>query len=222
MHRPADAELHCSRVSSSAMARASGTHRPGEPVERGHDEGVPGTAGGECLKQPGASAVGAGEPVIDIGVPGFDTECGEAVALGGEILSVGGATDVADQQSRHRSSVPIVPRHRYCLPNQSYGTFPPAGSRPGRLTSGNTGRDSSNDIPRGDQPTSWWINAEVVPCCVLALRRRIGSCLQSGRRASNCRPTAARLPPAILDRSMLRSDANAWVPAVSSTNQPPR
>ena len=50
----------------------------------------------------GALAVGAGESVVDVDALGLHTERLEAVALGGEILLVGGDAGVADVQARHR------------------------------------------------------------------------------------------------------------------------
>ncbi len=43
----------------------------GEPVELGHDNAVASTAGSDCFSWAWSSAVGAGEPVIDLEVPDF-------------------------------------------------------------------------------------------------------------------------------------------------------
>jgi hypothetical protein len=55
--------------------------------------------------------VRAGEAVVDVDAVRLDAERLEAVALGGEVLGVGGDARVADQQFRHGSKcVPYVGR----------------------------------------------------------------------------------------------------------------
>ena len=61
-------------------------HRPGEPVELGHDEGVAGADGGQGLVQAGAVAVGAGQPVVEVDAVFRDAELAQPVALRGEVL----------------------------------------------------------------------------------------------------------------------------------------
>ena len=74
------------------MSRASG-----EAVELGDDERVAGAAGGERFAEAGPVSVGAGEAVVDVDAVELHAEGLEAVALGGEILGVGGDARVADQ-----------------------------------------------------------------------------------------------------------------------------
>jgi hypothetical protein len=50
------------------------------------------------LAEAGSVAVGAGEAVVDVDPVGLDAEFGEGVALGGEVLAVGGDPRVADQR----------------------------------------------------------------------------------------------------------------------------
>jgi len=59
------------------------------PVELGHDQGVAGAAGGECLAQAGSIAVGAGQAVVDVDALDVDAELRQAGALGGEVLLLG-------------------------------------------------------------------------------------------------------------------------------------
>jgi len=47
------------------------------------------------LVEPGAVAVGAGESVVEVDAPLGDAEVAEAVALGREVLVVGGAAGVS-------------------------------------------------------------------------------------------------------------------------------
>ena len=75
--------------------------RAGEPVEFGDDEGVAFADGGEGLIEARAGAVGAGEPVVKVDALLRDAELAEPVALGGEVLVVGGAAGVADQGLGH-------------------------------------------------------------------------------------------------------------------------
>ena len=46
--------------------------------------------------------------MVDVDPLGRDAERGEGVALSGEVLGVGGAAGVADQQSGHRGSLPVM------------------------------------------------------------------------------------------------------------------
>jgi hypothetical protein len=65
-------------------------HRPGEPVELGHHQGVPAPAGGQRLAQPGPVPVRAGQAMVDVDPLRGDAERGQRVALGGEVLLIGG------------------------------------------------------------------------------------------------------------------------------------
>ena len=73
----------------------------GEAVELGDNQDVPGAAGGHCLAQSGPGPVGAGQAVVDVDPVRLDTEAGQGLALGGEVLPGGGDPCVADLQSRH-------------------------------------------------------------------------------------------------------------------------
>jgi hypothetical protein len=71
------------------------------PLEFGDDEGVAFADGGEGLIEARAGAVGAGEPVVKVDALLRDAELAGSVALGGEVLVVGGAAGVADQGLGH-------------------------------------------------------------------------------------------------------------------------
>ena len=66
----------------------------GEPVEFRHDQGVAVAAGGQRLAEAGSFAVATGQPVVDVDPVGGDAQGGEAFALDGEVLFVGGASGV--------------------------------------------------------------------------------------------------------------------------------
>jgi hypothetical protein len=66
----------------------------------------PGPAGGQGLAQAGPRPVGAADAVVDVDAVGLHTEGGEGLALGGEVLPVGGDPGVADLDGGHGSSVP--------------------------------------------------------------------------------------------------------------------
>ena len=73
----------------------------GEPVELGDHKRVPGPAGGERLTQPGPLPVGAGQAVVDVDPLRRHPHSAQRVALGGQVLGVGGATGVPDEQRAH-------------------------------------------------------------------------------------------------------------------------
>ena len=82
----------------------------GEPVELGHDEGIAGPDSGQGLVQSGSRAAGAGEVLVEVDPVVRDTERGQGLALGGEILQDGGAPGVADEFT-HPGRVPFsLPR----------------------------------------------------------------------------------------------------------------
>jgi len=58
-------------------------------------------ARGQRFAQAGAFAVGAGESVVDVDPVGLDAEPEQGVALGGEVLLLGGAACVANEKRRH-------------------------------------------------------------------------------------------------------------------------
>ncbi len=68
--------------------------RPGKPVELGDDQRVTFTASGQSFTQTGPLPVGAGQAVIDVDPVGCHPECGQAVALSGQVLLIGGASGV--------------------------------------------------------------------------------------------------------------------------------
>ena len=73
----------------------------GEPVEFGDDEGVAGPDGGEGFAESGPFLVSAGQSVVDVDPVFGDAEGGEAVALRGQVLFVGGDPGVADDVRSH-------------------------------------------------------------------------------------------------------------------------
>jgi hypothetical protein len=77
------------------MARASGT----------------GADGGQGLVQTGAVAVGAGEPVVEVDSIRGDAKAEQELALGGEVLFVGGAAGVANQGRGHGAECTDSSRH---------------------------------------------------------------------------------------------------------------
>ncbi len=93
--------MTCGAVSSSAIARASGTDRASRSSLV--TTSVAGAARSECLAQPRALAVGPGQPVVDVDPPEIDTERGERGALGSEVLLVG--RDAVRSRLAHRGRV---------------------------------------------------------------------------------------------------------------------
>jgi len=90
------AEREFDTADSQVVADRSGVRdRAGEPVEFLHDEGVTFPDGSEGLVEPGAFAVGAGQAVVEVDPLLGDAELDQPVVLGGEVLFVGGAADVA-------------------------------------------------------------------------------------------------------------------------------
>jgi len=74
--------------------------RAGQAVQLGDDQGVAFSAGGQGFAQAWSVAVGAGQAVVDVDAGVCDAEVGKGIALGGEVLGVGGAAGVADEQTR--------------------------------------------------------------------------------------------------------------------------
>ena len=73
---------------------------PGETVEFGHHQGVPGPAGSKRLAEPRSLTVGAGEAVVDVDPFGLDTQAKQSVALSSQALSIGRAAGVPDKAAR--------------------------------------------------------------------------------------------------------------------------
>ena len=98
--RPAQVQLTCRAVSSSAIARASGRDRA-----RGSSlvttKGVARTTRCERFAQAGTLPVGAGEPVVDVDAVDGHAEPGQTLTLSGEILLVGGTSGVPNEQRAH-------------------------------------------------------------------------------------------------------------------------
>ncbi len=88
---------------------------PGEAVEFGHDRSVALAHGGEGLVEAGAGAVRAGESVIGVDAILGDAEFQGVLALGGQILPVGGAARVSDEGCGHERSVRIWSLIRNCF-----------------------------------------------------------------------------------------------------------
>jgi hypothetical protein len=71
---------------------------PGQAVEFGHHEGVAGAASRQRLPESRTFTftVGAGKAVLDVDPVSLDAETGEGVALGGEVLLIGGTSGVPE------------------------------------------------------------------------------------------------------------------------------
>src|SRR5690625_2280668 len=70
---------------------------PCQAVELRDHQGVPTPASGQGLAQARAFSVGAGQAVIDVDAFGLDAEAEQGIALGGEVLLIGGASGVPDK-----------------------------------------------------------------------------------------------------------------------------
>jgi hypothetical protein len=106
VHRAAMLSFTPASVSSPAMSRASG-EGAGEPIQLGHHERVAGPARGQRLTEPGPGPAGPGKAVVDVDAVRLHAERGKCVALGGEVLGVGGATRVPDEHAGHRMTVAV-------------------------------------------------------------------------------------------------------------------
>jgi len=105
IHRPAEVEPHlpCGQLIGGVAGVGQGA---GEAVEPGHHQGVACPACGEGLTQPRALAVRTGEAVVDVGAPGAHPEAAQRLALGVEVLAVGGAAGIADPQRAYGGECP--------------------------------------------------------------------------------------------------------------------
>src|SRR5664280_2550572 len=92
-------------VNSSTMVRASVSER--QAVEFRDDQGVAVPASCEGLAQPGPSAVGAGQTVVDVDPIRLHAERDQRVALRGEVLRIGTAPAISDEHSGHRITVAV-------------------------------------------------------------------------------------------------------------------
>ena len=114
IERPPRASLTPRSRSWSAMARASGTDLA-RRSSFGTTKRVALAHGGEGLVEAGAGAGGAGEAVIGVDAILGDAQLQERLALGGQILPVGGTARVSDERCRHGGSVRIGPRFCNCF-----------------------------------------------------------------------------------------------------------
>src|SRR5450755_93518 len=64
-----------------------------------------GPAGGQRFPEPGPGPAGPGQTVVDVDAVRLHAERGKCVALGGEVLGVGGAAGVSDEHAGHRMTV---------------------------------------------------------------------------------------------------------------------
>ena len=87
---------------------------PCQPVEFRHNQRVAFAHGGEGLVEAGAGAGRAGEAVIGVDAILGDAQFQELLALGGQILPVGGTALVSDERCRHGGSVRIGSGFRNC------------------------------------------------------------------------------------------------------------
>ena len=92
---PRAASIRCSSLAfpdAKGVADVTGVgDGASEPVELGHDEDVAAPDGGQGLVQAGTGAAGAGEALVEVDPVVRDTERGQGLALGGEVLQDGGA-----------------------------------------------------------------------------------------------------------------------------------
>ena len=96
MNRAAEAELDLAG-GQLVGDRPSVRQGPGQAVELGHHEGVAGPTGSKCLTESRSLAIGAGQAVVHVDAFGFDAESQETLALGSEVLLIGGASGVPDK-----------------------------------------------------------------------------------------------------------------------------
>ena len=108
--------------------------RAGEPVQLGDHQGVVGAHGRQRMVHAGPGAAGAGESLVEVDPVCGDTEAGEDLGLGGEVLQDGRAPGVADQFS-HPASYRLASRQSRFSPDHLYETaLPQAGGLGGRTT----------------------------------------------------------------------------------------
>lgn len=85
-------------------------HRPGQPVELGHGQGVAVADGRKGLVQTGPGPAGAGEPLVQVDPVLRDSEGGEGMPLSGEVLGHRRASGVADVRHPAASKVRLRAR----------------------------------------------------------------------------------------------------------------
>jgi len=106
MERPADVQLHPGAGEFAGDVAGVG-EGAGEPAEFGDHEGVAGPAGGQRFPEPGPGPAGPGQAVVGVDAGRLHAERGKCVALGGEVLGVGGAAGVSDEHAGHRTTVAV-------------------------------------------------------------------------------------------------------------------
>lgn len=88
------------RVSSSTMSFASRSDRARQS-SFGHDQGVPGPAGGQRFPESRHCPVGAGQPLVGERLLRRHPKSGQGILLRGEVLAVGGYAGLSDEESGH-------------------------------------------------------------------------------------------------------------------------
>jgi len=82
-------------LASRAVSDVAGVGQgAGEAAKLGHHQGVACPARGEGLTQPWAVPVRSGEAVVDVSAPGAHPAAAQRLALGVEVLAVGGAAGI--------------------------------------------------------------------------------------------------------------------------------
>ncbi|TQJ34950.1 hypothetical protein FBY36_2200 [Arthrobacter sp. SLBN-122] len=84
------------RIRSASNSAGVG-QRPSQAIKLGHYKGVTVAAGGERFAKAGPFALGTARSVIDIDEVWIHAGGRESVALGGQVLGVGGDAGVADK-----------------------------------------------------------------------------------------------------------------------------
>ena len=121
VERPAEGQFDAAflkRVGDGAGIRDG----PCQPVEFRHDQRVAGAHGGEGLVEAGAGAGRAGEAVIGVDAIWDDAKLQERLALGGQLLPVGGTARVSDERCRHWGKCTDRVPHPQLFPYHSYET----------------------------------------------------------------------------------------------------
>ena len=111
VERPAEGQFHASfpELTGDGARIRDG---PCQPVEYRHDQRVALAHGGEGLVEAGAGAGRAGEAVTGVDAILGDAQLRERLALGGQVLPVGGTARVSDECCRQGGSVRMGSRFR--------------------------------------------------------------------------------------------------------------
>ena len=100
MHASTELQLHAP-ISQAVTDGARVRDRARKPVQFGHNESVSTTDSRQCLIEAGPRAVRPGESMIGIDPIRSDPQFEQGVALGSEVLLVGGTASIADEGLRH-------------------------------------------------------------------------------------------------------------------------